>query len=218
MKDKQYIFFDLDGTLTDSQEGITKSAAYALKHFGIEVEELSQLRFFIGPPLMDSFMNHFGFSEEKAAEAVKYFREYFNATGKFENRVYDGIPQVLERLKTAGKTLVVATSKAELFAKQILEHFELAKYFDKVYGADMEGTRCHKDQVIAYALEEMQLTDVSQVIMVGDKEHDVLGAKRNGIDTIGVLFGFGSRQELEESGAAVIVETVEEIGNVILGK
>lgn len=213
---KQYILFDLDGTLTDSQEGITKSVAHALKYYGIEVEDRAQLNCFIGPPLVDSFMKYFGFTKEQAYEATERYREYFGVTGKFENRVYDGIPQMLQRLKDVKKTLIVATSKPELYAKQIIEHFDLAPYFKEVYGADMEGNRVNKDDVIRYALKAENITDLQDVIMVGDREHDVIGAKKCGIEAIGVLFGFGSREELELSGAFAIAETPEEVGEIIL--
>lgn len=216
MKNKKYIFFDLDGTLIDSQEGITKAVAHALTRFGIEVEDLKQLRPFIGPPLAESFIKYFDFTEEKAKEAVSVYREYYSVTGKFENQVYAGVPQMLERLQKAGKKLILATSKPEIFAKQIMEHFHLQEYFTAIYGADMDGIRVKKDDVIRYALTEMEITDISQVIMIGDREHDVIGAKKCGIDTIGVLYGFGSRDELEENGAVVIVEKAEEVAEIIL--
>lgn len=216
MKNWQYIFFDLDGTLTDSQEGITKSVAYALSHFGIEVEDLTTLNVFIGPPLLDSFMKYFDFTETDARKAIDIYREYFSVTGKFENRVYEGIPQLLQRLKKAGKKLVVATSKPEVFARQIMEHFDLAEYFEETYGADLEGNRANKDQVLAYALKAQNVTDLSRAVMVGDREHDVLGAKKCGLKTIGVLYGFGDLSELEESGAVAVAETPEQVGNLIL--
>ncbi len=214
---KKYILFDLDGTLTDSQEGITKAVEYALHAFGIEVKDRSSLRVFIGPPLTDSFRRYYGFSEEKALEGVKKYREYYNEKGKFENAVYEGIPEVLERLKEEGKILIVATSKPELYAKQIMEHFGLTKYFADIYGATMDGSRVNKDDVIRYALREKGITNVEEAVMVGDREHDVLGAKKCGMEAVGVLFGFGSREELELSGAAVIVETAEELGEVLCG-
>lgn len=216
MKNWQYIFFDLDGTLTDSQEGITKSVAYALHRFGIEVEDLTTLNVFIGPPLLDSFMKYYDFTEADARKAIDIYREYFSVTGKFENRVYEGVPELLKRLKGAGKKLVVATSKPEVFARQIMEHFDLAPYFEETYGADLEGERTSKDQVLAYALRSRQITDLSQAVMIGDREHDVLGAKKCGLETIGVLYGYGSRQELEESGAMAVVETPEQVAELIL--
>lgn len=214
---KKYILFDLDGTLTDSQEGITKAVEYALKDFGIEVADRSELTVFIGPPLTDSFIKYYGFSEEKALEGVKKYREYYNAKGKFENAVYEGIPEVLARLKKAGKILFVATSKPEFYAKQIVDHFGLSKYFSNIYGATMDGSRVHKDDVIRYALQENGITDLDEVVMVGDREHDIIGAKKCGLEAIGVLFGFGSREELETNGAVAIAETVAQLGDLLCG-
>ena len=212
MDQKQYILFDLDGTLTDPMVGITKSVQYALKHYGIEENDLKKLCLFIGPPLKDSFMEYYGFSEEKAAEAITVYREYFSETGLFENMEYSGIRDVLAELKAAGKRLYVATSKPELFSKQILEHFRLTEYFDFIGGANMDETRVKKGDVIRYVLEENQITDLDQVVMVGDRKHDILGAKEHGLDSVGVLYGYGSREELQSAGADWIVDTVEELG------
>ena len=145
---KQYILFDLDGTLTDPAEGITKSVQYALKHFGIEEDDLEKLQPFIGPPLMESFMDFYGFSEEQAREAVTYYREYFRPQGIFENEVYKGIPELLEKLTDAGKTLILATSKPVVFAEQILEHFDLRQYFEFIGGSDIEQTRAKKTEIL----------------------------------------------------------------------
>ncbi len=214
MDQKQYILFDLDGTLTDPMVGITKSVQYALKHYGIEENDLKKLCLFIGPPLKDSFMEYYGFSEEKAAEAITVYREYFSETGLFENMEYSGIRDVLAELKAAGKRLYVATSKPELFSKQILEHFRLTEYFDFIGGANMDETRVKKGDVIRYVLEENQITDLDQVVMVGDRKHDILGAKEHGLDSVGVLYGYGSREELQSAGADWIVDTVEELGQL----
>lgn len=213
---KSYILFDLDGTLTDPMVGITRSVQHALKTYGIEEPDLEKLIPFIGPPLKDSFMKYYDFPEEQAKEGITRYREYFTAKGIFENQVYDGIPQMLQNLKAAGKSLLVATSKPELFAKQILEHFDLDGYFDFIGGASMDEVRVKKGDVIAYVLESMGIGDVGQAVMVGDREHDVLGARENGMDCIGVLFGYGGRQELEHAGAERIVETVEELEKVLL--
>lgn len=214
--EKQYILFDLDGTLTDSMEGITKSAQYALRGFGIEVEDYTELSFFVGPPLRETFQKHYGFNEEETDEAVRLYREYYRPIGIFENTVYEGIPEMLANLSEAGKTLLVATSKPTDFAEQILEHFELDQYFDFVAGATMEEGRTKKADVIAYLLEECQLVDTSELIMVGDRCHDVLGAKELGIPSVGVLYGYGSKQELKEAGADYIVKTVEELEELLL--
>lgn len=214
--DRKYILFDLDGTLTDPGLGITKSVQHALRTYGIEEPDLEKLYPFIGPPLKDSFVKYYGFSEEQGMEAIGRYREYFSVKGIFENVVYDGIPGMLKKLKEDGRILLVATSKPELFAEQILKHFELYDYFDYVGGASMDEVRVKKSEVIAYVMEKMGIQDVNQMIMVGDREHDVLGARGNGIDCVGVLFGYGDRQELEDADAYHIVETVEELGEYLL--
>lgn len=216
MKEYKYILFDLDGTLTDPAVGITTCVAYALKKFGIEVEDISTLNHFIGPPLLDSFMADYGFSKEKAQTAIDYYRERFRVKGLYENEVYDGVPEMLEKLKNDGKKLILATSKPEPFAKEIMRHFGLDKYFDFVAGSNFDGTRTAKAEVIEYALESAGVTDKSACIMVGDREHDIIGANKTGLDSIGVLYGYGSRKELESAGATFIAETVEDLTKLIL--
>lgn len=213
---RNYILFDLDGTLTDSSEGITNAVVYALEHYGIH-ENKKNLRKFIGPPLRDSFQEYYGFSPQKAAEAVEKYREYYNAGGMFENQVYPGIPRLLNRLNGAGKTLIVATSKPEGLARKILEHFELASCFYDIQGADLEGDREKKEDVIRYVLEKHGVTDTEDVVMVGDRRHDVEGAAAFGIPCIGVLYGFGSREELERAEARWIAEDVGELEKLLLG-
>ena len=207
----QNILFDLDGTLTDPGVGITNSAMYALEKWNIKVAERASLYKFIGPPLRDSFMNFYGFSEEQAKEAIVYYREYFKDKGIFENEVYPGIVELLQKLKADGKKIVLATSKPEEFAIRILKHFELFEYFDFVGGAYMDGIRNKKGEVIQYALESAGITDLSATVMIGDREHDIIGAKENGLDSIGVLFGYGSREELTKAGATYIAEMVGDI-------
>ncbi len=204
-------FFDLDGTLTDSSLGITNSVIYALKKFGIEETDRRNLYSFIGPPLTVSFEKYCGFSKEETERAVEYYREYYRDRGIFENYVYDGMEEVLKELKNQGRTLVVATSKPEPFARQIIEHFRLAQYFDYVAGMELDGRRATKAEVIRYALDACKITDRSQVLMVGDREHDVIGAKAAGIDCLGILYGFGTREELTRAGADYIEKTVEGI-------
>ncbi len=193
----QTILFDLDGTLTNPALGITNSLAYALEKFNIEVTDKKELYRFIGPPLQDSFENFYHFSKEDSLKAVDFYRDYFRHKGLYENEVYQGIPDLLERLKAQGKKLLVATSKPEEFARQILKHFELFDYFDLVAGASMDGSKRLKGDVIAYALTSAQVSDLSAAIMIGDREHDIIGAKKNGLDAIGVLYGFGNREELK---------------------
>lgn len=216
IKAKEVILFDLDGTLTDPKAGITKSVAYALDSFGIKTEDLDDLCCFIGPPLKDSFMNFCAFSEADAVRAIEKYREYFKDTGLFENELYAGIDSMLQRLSAAGRQLVVATSKPKIFADRILEHFKIAHYFKVVCGSELDGTRTKKSEVIRYALEKAGITDVNKAIMVGDREHDVIGANDVGIPCIGVLYGYGSREEFEKAGAALIVESVEELGEALL--
>lgn len=206
----EYVFFDLDGTLTESTEGICNAARYALEKFGIIETDITRLERYIGPPLDASFAEY-GLDKEQVRQAIAYFREYYNRQGKYENRVYDGIPEVLSSLLKKGKKLVVATSKPEHFANQILEHFGILQYFSFVAGATVDEKRTHKDEVIAYALQKLGIKDRSSVLMVGDREYDVVGAKEKNIDCLGVLYGYGSREELERAGAVYIAETVEDI-------
>ena len=205
------ILFDLDGTLTDPGIGITNSVAHALAHWNIEVKDRAELYKFIGPPLSDSFMRYYGFSEEDAIHAIAVYREYFSVKGLYENEVYPGIPELLSALKAAGKTVVLATSKPEKFAVEILRHFGLYDYFDIIAGASMDESRNKKADVIAYAISQMKNPDLSRMIMIGDREHDILGAKQIGIDSIGVLYGYGDRAEHEAAGATYIAEKVEDI-------
>ena len=205
------ILFDLDGTLTDPGIGITNSVAHALAHWGIENTDRTELYKFIGPPLSDSFMRYYGFTEEDAIHAIAVYREYFSVKGLYENEVYPGIPELLESLKAQGKTVVLATSKPEKFAVEILRHFGLYDYFDIIAGASMDESRNKKADVIAYAISQMKNPDLSRMIMIGDREHDILGAKQIGIDSIGVLYGYGDRAEHEKAGATYIAEKVEDI-------
>ena len=205
------ILFDLDGTLTDPGEGITNSVAYALKKYDIEVADRSELYKFIGPPLKDSFMKYYGFSEDKAEEAIAYYREYFRDKGIFENKVYEGVVDMLEALYADGKKIVLATSKPEEFAVRILEHFELSKYFTVVAGASMDSSRSKKGDVIAYAISLCDNFDKDSAIMIGDREHDIIGAKENGLKSIGVLYGYGDENELQTAGADYIVSITEDI-------
>ena len=206
-----YLLFDLDGTLTDPAIGITNSVMYALSKWGIKVGNRSELFCFIGPPLSASFKKYYGFSDKDALLCVEYYREYFRDKGIFENNVYDGIPELLEQLKNNGKTLILATSKPESFAKQILEHFDLAKYFDFVVGASMDETRNKKEDVIRYALDIAGIEKVKNAVMIGDREQDIIGAKINSLDSIGVLYGYGDLNEHTLAGATYIAEEVIDV-------
>lgn len=211
-----HIFFDLDGTLTDSAPGITNSVCYALERFGISISDPRDLYAFIGPPLQDSFRDLYGFNEDQAREATRLYREYFEPHGLYENAVYPGIPALLERLRGAGLRLFVATSKPERFARRILAHFGLTKAFEGIAGADLEGRRSRKADVLRFALELSGVTDPARALMVGDREHDVLGAREAGVDCLGVLYGYGSRAELLTAGAVALAETVPQVGDRIL--
>ncbi|MCI9270770.1 MAG: HAD family hydrolase [Dorea sp.] len=210
----QYYFFDLDGTLVNTEEGITNSVKYVLEKYHIKEYDMETLRKFIGPPLGESFQKYFGFSAEETGELIGCYREYYSAGGMYEAKVYGGIDRLLERLKEDGKVLAVATSKPEHFARKILERFGLADYFTCIAGASMDGSRSSKEDVIAYALAQCEVTERARVVMIGDREHDIYGAGKQGLDSVGVLFGFGSRKELEAAGADYIVNTPDEIMNI----
>ena len=205
------VLFDLDGTITDPGIGITNSVAYALEKFGIHTTCRSSLYRFIGPPLQDSFRTFYGFSEEDSKKAVNRYREYYSRTGIYENEVYDGVREMLISLKTSGRAVVLATSKPELYALQILQHFKLMSYFDRVCGANMDGTRAKKVEVIAYALQTYPDVPLRDVIMVGDREHDIKGAAEAGISSLGVTYGYGSREELASAGATYIADSPEDV-------
>lgn len=211
----QTILFDLDGTLTDSGQGILNSVAYALEKMGIEEPDAANLNRFIGPPLYESFSKFYQLSPEDTQVAVDAFRVYFKEKGMFENQLYPGIVPLLEELKAAGKTLVIATSKPEIFAKQILEHFGIAHYFDVIAGASLDSSRISKADVIAYAINQLE-TFPKTAVMIGDREHDIEGARVNQLPSIGVLYGYGNKQEFEEAGATMIVETVQDLKRILL--
>jgi phosphoglycolate phosphatase len=214
--DINYILFDLDGTLTDPSKGITNSVIYALNKWEIEENDYQKLCSFIGPPLIDSFINYYNFSKEKALLTVDYFREYFSVKGLFENNIYVGIKKLLEKLYNKNIKIILATSKPEIFAKQILEHFDIAKYFTFIAGATINETRTDKEEVIEYALKECNITDVNTAVMVGDRKYDILGGKALGLKTIGLLYGFGSLEEIETANPDYIAETVEELEKILL--
>lgn len=215
-KDYQYLLLDLDGTITDPMIGITRSVQYALSFFGIKVSNLEELCPFIGPPLIDSFKEFYHFTDEQTQIALKKYREYFSTKGIFENIVYDGIEEFLQSQINQGRKLMLATSKPEPFAKRILEHFKLDHYFSFVGGATLDGTRSTKTDVIRYVLKTNQITDLSRVIMIGDRKHDIIGAKNNGITSIGVLYGYGDKTELQRAGADYIVADINELTTIIL--
>ena len=211
MKQKT-ILFDLDGTLTDSGEGIINCAILVLEHFGLPVPSREDMRVFVGPPLLESFIKH-GVPADKAEEAVAIYRSRYIPIGKFENTPYPGIRETLETLKNHGHRLFVATSKPEGMSVDILEHFDLAKYFDGICGASMDTSRNTKEAVIAYLLEQNGTAD--NMIMVGDTAFDVIGAAVHGIPTIGVSWGYGKVEDMQSAGAAAIARSMEELLNLL---
>lgn len=214
-----YILFDLDGTLTDPKPGITGCVQYALRKFGVDEPDLDKLEPFIGPPLLDSFQEFYGFDEEKGQQAVAYYRERFSTVGLFENEVYPGIAQMLAALQTAGCHLAVASSKPEVFVKQILAHFELLSYFEVIVGSELDGTRTWKEEVVEEALRQLLCgaEDLRDAVMVGDRKFDIQGAKAHHIAAVGAAYGYAAEGELEEAGADRIAETVEELEKILLG-
>ena len=216
---KQYLLFDLDGTLTDPKEGITTCVQYALASFGIKEPDLDKLEPFIGPPLKDSFMEFYQMDEEQAQAAVEKYRERFRDTGIFENRLYDGIPELLQALNSKGMFMAVASSKPTVFVERILEHFNIAKYFKVVVGSELDGTRVEKDEVVEEALKQLfgdKPVDKDQVYMIGDRKFDAEGARAQGVESVCVTYGYGSMEELKEAKADYIVRSVEELKKFLL--
>ncbi len=211
----KYIFFDLDGTLTDPKEGITNCVKYALEQFGIHETDNSKLMKFIGPPLVYSFREYYGFDEEKALAAVAKYRERFSTVGIFENRVYNGIEDFLQRLVDAGRVLVLATSKPKIFADRIVVKYRLRPYFKLICGSELDGTRNEKNEVIEYAIEKLAIPR-DKILMVGDRKHDIIGAKKCGIASCGVRFGYAEPGELEDAGADHIADDLNELYKIIV--
>lgn len=206
------ILFDLDGTLTESGEGITKSVQYALEKIGKPETELEALKVFVGPPLLEQFMKYAEIDKETAVQAVAFYRERYSTIGIFENKVYPGVARMLEELKGKGYLLAVASSKPEFFVKQILDHFDLTKYFDEIVGSEMNGNRTGKSEVIEETLRRMRFENHrEQVLMVGDKEHDVLGARKSGLSCLAVSYGYGTMKELEAAEPLKIAASTEEV-------
>ena len=220
----QYLLFDLDGTLTDSAEGIIKCVQYAAEKMGAPYKDKEELKVFVGPPLSESFKKGYGFSEEDSKQAIIYYRERFKPIGMFENAVYPGVPEMLKSMKEHGKINLIASSKPEEFVKTILEHFDIAKYFDIIVGASMDESRNTKEAVIEEALSQLKNTDRygqyshDKCVMIGDRKYDIHGAKYYGLRNIGVSYGFAPEGELKEAGADIIVDTVEELTQALLSK
>jgi len=210
------ILFDLDGTLTEPKKGITRSFQYALAGMGIIEEDTELLQSFIGPPLKSTFLHHYKMEEEEAMEAVRKYREYFSSKGMYENEVYKGVEDMLEKLYLKKRRLLVATSKATVYAEKILEHFGLRKYFEHVVGSNFDGSRAEKFEIIRDAMLLVRPGPTDKPLMVGDRKHDIIGAQRNFIDTAAVTYGYGSIGELQEARAMKIFNSVAELA-VFLG-
>jgi len=211
------ILFDLDGTLSDPKEGITKSVQYALGKMGIVEPDIDRLAAFIGPPLHVSFSEVYGFEEKESKRAIDFFRERFKEKGMFENVLYPNIPLLLTALKESGYVLVVATSKPTIFAEQIIKYFELEEYFQLIVGSNLDGTRSSKTEIIQYILDKYADFPPSEFVMIGDRKHDIIGAKNTGIDSIGVTYGYGTLEEIRDSEPTYIVTGVKQLKDQLLG-
>lgn len=211
--------FDLDGTITDSGAGIMNSIRYAMKKRGLPELPEEELKGFIGPPLKEQFQFIFGLTEEESVQMTEDYREYYSEKGIFENKVYDGVPEMLERLSASGVRVLMATAKPEYYAGIIADHFDFAKYFEFIGGACMDGSRTDKHEVIEYVLEKYGVSckDRESTVMVGDRSNDMIGAENSGIHSIGVLYGYGSREELERAGARALAETPGIVADLISG-
>lgn len=222
----KYLLFDLDGTLTDPKEGITTSVQYALRAFGIDEPDLDKLTPFIGPPLRESFMRFYGFGEEQTKEAIEKYREWFRPKGIFQNSIYPGMKEMLEKLEKSGKVLAVASSKPQVFVEQVLRHFEIYRYFRVIVGSELDGRRDTKEEVVAEALRQLEKEGLGRnegsgeeqrgAVMIGDRKFDIAGGKEHGLATVGVTFGYAEEGELEAAGADFIVHTVEELGRLLM--
>lgn len=217
-KNYTYILLDLDGTVTDSMPGITRSVQYALSCFDIQVTDINTLQKFVGPPLKESFMEYYHFSEKMAMKAIEAYRKRFEKIGIYENSVYPGIESLLKELNKAKKKVMLATSKPEIYARQILDYFHLTPYFTFIGGSSLDGSISQKDQVIHLVLERNKINDKNKAVMVGDRKHDIEGAKKTGLDSVGVLYGYGDRQELSLAGANYIVQDIKELSYLLLNE
>lgn len=209
------ILFDLDGTLTEPKEGITKSVQYALAKLNISEPDLEKLVPFIGPPLVESFQEFYSLSKEEAIAGVEYYRDYFTKAGMFENAVYPGVKEMLAQLKAQGKTLIIATSKPTVFSEQIIEHFGLTQYFEYIVGSNLDGSRIHKDEIIAYILAEFSGFERNNIVMVGDRKHDIIGAQKNNIASVAVKYGYATEVELTAANPTYTVATVAELSALL---
>ena len=206
----QNVLFDLDGTLTDPREGITRSIQYGLSKMGIDEPDVRALEHFIGPPLLQAFMATYGFDEAKAWEAMGYYRERFAVTGLYENHVFEGVTPLLEELVSQGRQLFIATSKPQVYAREIARHFDFARHFKVIYGSELDGTRTNKVELIRHLMSEQGL-DPAQTLMIGDRKHDLIGARDNGLDAAAVGYGFGSFEELSAFAPTYHFQTLAQL-------
>ena len=218
MKKYKYLLWDLDGTIIESGAGVVNSVTYALEHMGTPIPDIEVLQKFIGPPLLESFSKYFSYSRAEAEKAQNYFREYYQAKGIDECRIYKHIDELLERLVKAGYLNILATAKPEPHARNLLAKYGIDQYFHYIAGATFDETRARKEQVIAYALETCGISDKSQAVMIGDRSHDCIGARLNGLDCIGVLYGYGDRLELVDAGVVALAKNLTELGEMLLGE
>lgn len=212
MQKYKVILFDLDGTISDPKIGITKSVQYALEKMGIHESNIDQLEPFIGPPLQVSFKEYYGFTDDATTQAIAYYRERFKQLGMFENVLYHGIPELLEKLKSQGYLLAIATSKPTVFAEEILQHFHIKQIFDVIVGSHLDGTRSAKGEIIKFVMQNFRQYSAEQMIMIGDRKHDIIGANENHIHSIGVTYGYGSSDELQLAGSTYIIDNINELG------
>ena len=216
MGNYKIILFDLDGTLSDPKEGITKSVQYALRKFGVDEPDLDKLECFIGPPLKVSFSDYYHFDEEKAEKAIGFYRERFTEKGMFENVLYEEIPSLLTSLKEQGYILVVATSKPTVYAEEILKHFQIDRFFEKIVGSNLDGTMSAKAEIIQYIINHYSGQQLSDFIMIGDRKHDIIGANQCGIDSVGVTYGYGSLKELQSFQPTYIAKSVKQLQSILI--
>lgn len=211
----RYILFDLDGTLIDSSQGVISAAKFALDKMGVPETQIVNLERIIGPPLKHSFKEFFNLSDEFAEKGVEYFREYYRDKSLFDCTVYEGVEELLTMLKNDGYTLAIATSKPKVFAKRILDHINLSQYFDVIEGSSLDEAHHDKADIISHVINQLNIYNPNQAIMIGDRLYDVKAANAIGMESIGVLYGFGSLEEFQDAGASYVVNSVKELGQFL---
>ncbi len=216
MNEYKIILFDLDGTITDSKSGITRSVQYALSRLNIIEENLDKLEVFIGPPLKESFMKYYNLDQDLTKKAHMYYREYYKDKGIYENELYHGIEVLLQKLKKNNKRLFIATSKPTIFAKRVIKYFNLGRYFEMITGSNLDGTMISKTDIIKYIIETTGHNSKKNIVMIGDRELDIIGAAKNGIDSIGVKYGYGIDDELEKANPTYIARDIDELNQLLL--